>query len=239
MLEILFSLIIIIIMIIIIPMLLDYHYQIKFEYDSSLILFISISTSLYSYQLKRYPDKGCLIRKSNINFLGIKKEYIHRKEKDERKTPSSLKENKSEEKKKEKKNKIQDIKEKFYTGAALASKENLEHILFFIIKLLKKLKPDKFSIFLNLSFSDPYYNGLILGYYYSLISILTLENFKIKVDWFEPKFKGNSIIEGEVIPIKILFVIFKFIFSMQSIRLFVDFIKNKKKKRSAKKIFDF
>lgn len=239
MLEILFSLIVIIIMIIIIPLLLDYHYLIKFEYDSSLILYISISTSLYSYQLIRYPEKSCLIKKSNINFLGIKKEYINRKEKDEQKAPSSLKENKSDEKKKEKKNKIKDIKEKFNTGAALASKENLEHIFFFIIELFKELKPDKFSLFFNLSFSDPYYNGLILGYYYSFKEILKLENFKIKVDWFEPKFKTDSTIEGEVIPIKILFAIFKFIFSIQSIRVLVDFIKNKKKNRRAKKLFEF
>lgn len=239
MLEIIFSLIIIIIMIIIIPLLLDYHYLIKFEYDSSLILFISISTSLYSYQLIRYPEESCLIKKSNINFLGIKKEYINRKEKDEQKISSSLKETKAEEKKKEKKNKIKDIKEKLKTGASLASKENLEHIFFFIIDLLKELKPDKFSLFLNLSFSDPYYNGLILGYYYSLKEILKLKNFKIEVDWFEPKFEANSIIKGEIIPVKILFTLFRFIFSMQSIRLLADFIKSKKKSREAKKLFDF
>jgi hypothetical protein len=226
-------------MIIIIPLLLDYHYLIKFEYDSSLILYISISTSLYSYQLIRYPGESGLIKKSSINFLGIKKEYINIKEKDEQIISSSLKKTKAEEKKKEKKNKIKDIKEKFNTGAALASKENLEHIFFFIIELLKELKPDKFSLFLNLSFSDPYYNGLILGYYYSFKEILKLENFKIKVDWFEPKFKTDSTIEGEVIPIKILFTVFKFIFSIQSIRLLVEFIKNKKKNRRAKKLFEF
>ncbi|MFW5987881.1 MAG: hypothetical protein ACOCQA_00410 [bacterium] len=228
MLEILFSIMIIFLMIIIAAVILNYNYQIEFKYENNFILFFLISTSFYSYKFTKYSEGDCSIKKTKINFLGIKKEYIKQIEKDilnnkknKQKIGSSKKKLKD----------IKDIKDKFTTGVVLASKENLEHIFFFIIDLLKELKSDKFSLFLNLSFSDPYYNGLISAYYYSIKNIVELKNFEIEVDWWETKFKVNSIIKGEIIPFKILFLVFKFIFSLQTIRFLVNFIKIKREKR--------
>jgi hypothetical protein len=238
MLEILFSIIIIFLMIIIAAVILNYNYQIEFKYENNFILSFLISTSFYSYKFAKYSEGNYSIKKTKINFLGIKKEYIKQIEKDslnnnknKQKTDSSKKKSEAKNNQKNNKKKIKDIKDKFTTGAVLASKDNLEHIFFFIIDLLKELKSDKFTLLLNLSFSDPYYNGLILAYYYSIKNIVELKNFEIEVDWWETKFKFNSIIKGEIIPFKILFLVFKFIFSLQTIRFLVDFIKIKREKR--------
>jgi len=239
MLQILFSLIIIFISIIIIPLLFNYQYKFKFKYHNNYNINIFISTSLYSFQFERYSEDNYINNKSYINFLGLKKEFIKRKskeelkkEKEDKKIASPKTKEKKKEKKKSSKTKkkiIKNFKENFSDFSSFINRENFKHIFGFIITLLKKLKTKEFYLFLDLCFSDPYYNGIILAYYYSIKSTFNLNNFKLQVSWEEPKFEADSEIMGEIIPFTLLLTIFKFIFSPKSIRLIFNIIKSKNK----------
>ncbi len=237
MLQIFFSLIIIILAIIVIPLLLNYHYKCKFSYDNNYNINIFLSTSLYSFQFERYAEDNYINNKSYINFLGLKKEFIKRKSKEELKKEKddkklASKKEKGKEKKKSSKSKkkfIKNIKENFSDFSSFINRENFEHIFSFVIDLLKELKPRGYNLFLAICFSDPYYNGLVLAYYYSIKSTFKLNDLEIEVSWDQPKFEVDSELMGELIPLNLLFLTFKFIFSPKSIRLIFSIIKNIKK----------
>lgn len=69
-----------------------------------------------------------------------------------------------------------------------------------------------------ISFADPYYNGIISAYYFSLKNIYPDLPIKIVVNWQEETFAGQGIISGRIIPIVFFYQLLIFIFSPHSIK---------------------
>lgn len=108
----------------------------------------------------------------------------------------------------------------------LVNKEYLNHLFKFFKSIISELKPNFFSLNLLLSFADPYYNGLFVGYYEMLRGMTNCSNIKVAVNWQEACFQGDGKIAGRIVPIKILFIFLKFIFSLKSLKLFWQLYKS-------------
>lgn len=102
----------------------------------------------------------------------------------------------------------------------LINKDNLNHIFSFILQMLKILKMDYLKLYLCFSFDDPYYNGLFLAYYYTIKEFFDYPDLKAEVNWQEVIFEADGSAGGKIIPAQIIFHLFKFIFSIKSIKIF-------------------
>lgn len=107
--------------------------------------------------------------------------------------------------------------------------EILSHFFSFLKSIINEIKPKNCKLHLVIAFADPYYNALVLAYYYLLEGILNFSDFKVETNWQKSVFKAAGRISGQIIPIRIMFVLLKFIFSIKTIKFFWQLYKSNKK----------
>mgnify|MGYP000450398184 CR=1 FL=1 len=131
----------------------------------------------------------------------------------------------------EKKEKKSDkSKNKFKFDFKLINRKNLNHIFRFILKLIKFLKMDYLKLSLVFSTADPYYNGIFLAYYYTFKELFDYPDIKAQINWQEVVFEAEGSAGGTIIPLKIFWQLFKFIFSFKSLKIFWQLYQSNSKK---------
>ena len=110
----------------------------------------------------------------------------------------------------------------------IITKNNIEHVLKFLSKIFKHIKPDKANLDLLLSFSYLYYNGLILAYYLSLKNFYPALPLEIIVDWEQEVIEGQGMISGKIVPLVFFYHLLIFIISPQFINIIWEIYKYKK-----------
>ena len=205
-------LLIFIILLILFLISLAYNYQFVIKYQEFISTEIFLGNKIINFRYKK--DKN--IQESFIKILNYKKEI-------KKENKNKYKDKNKEKIKKAKKDKDEnDNKFKF----SLINKKNLVHILKFILKIYKEIKPDLIKIDLNISLADPYYNGLIMANYYSIKKVYP--NFPVSVStyWDQEVVEGKAEIKGQIKPIVILFLILKFIFSPLTLKIIWQYRKD-------------
>lgn len=207
-------LLIFIILLILFVISLSYNYQFVIKYQEFISTEIFLGNKLINFRYKKSKNT----QKNFIKILNYKKE-IKKENKNKDKNQEKI-QKKIEKAKKDKDE--NDNKFKF----SLINKKNLVHILKFILKIYKEIKPDLIKIDLNISLSDPYYNGLIMANYYSIKN--AYPNFPVSVStyWDQEVVEGKAEIKGQIKPILILFLILKFIFSPQTLKIIWQYRKD-------------
>ncbi|MGM0603537.1 MAG: hypothetical protein ACQESS_09520 [Bacillota bacterium] len=120
----------------------------------------------------------------------------------------------------------------FHFPRKIITKENMDHIFSFLIKLFKKVKPAECGCSLLGSFTDPYYNGIVLAAYSTLINYYPNLPVNISILWPEKDLKIEGKISGRIIPAAVIFNLLIFFFSKKSINILWNLYVYKK---SAKK----
>ena len=132
----------------------------------------------------------------------------------------------------DKKEKTTDDDEKSKKGFPfkLISKDNINHLLRFLIKLYRSIRPDIFKLDLLLGLSDPYHKGLISAYYHSLKGSYPKLPVNIEVNWQKEVVEGQGKIAGKIFPIVLISHLIIFIFTPQTIKILWQLYKHKKNK---------
>lgn len=197
-LAILFFLLVFITFVILIILSLPYFYQYSFAYRDNLHHKIQIEKAIYKFTYISYKDYS----KTSISVFNLKKEIIKYKD----------------EKKSEIKNKKTDSVSRGFPWKII-SKDNIEDLLKFLIKIFKLIKPDDFRLDLLISLDDPYYNGLILAYYHSLKGVYLNFPVRLNINWQEEVVEGQGKIAGKIIPIVIFYHLLVFSLSPQTLKI--------------------
>jgi len=208
-----FWLLIFIILLILLVISLSYHYNFILNYEQNFSTEIYFGNKLINFKYIKKKNKQI----SYIKFLGYEKEII--KNKKSSKKEEIIKKN-VEKADKEKK------KSKSSFPFKLINKTNIIHVFKFLFKIYKEIKPDSINIDLAIAFSDPYYNGLILANYYSLKGVYPKFPVSITTYWDREVIEGRGEIKGKIKPIVILFLIFSFVFSFNTLKMFWQYRKN-------------
>lgn len=207
-LTLLLLLIIIIILTIIIIISLPYNYQLQFSYHNKLSLIFNFNILFINFKYI-YSQKN---KKSYFSIFNYKKEL----------------ENQAKKAKSKKIPRFKKIKNLNFPRHIIV-KDNIDHLFLFLIKLLRKLKPQKFNLNLLISFSDPYYNGILLAYYQTIINNFPHFPINISIFWPEEYLEADGEISGRFMPITFIFTILYFFFSKKSIRIIWSIYKYNKK----------
>lgn len=221
-LQFIFLFFIFIILCILLLLVLPYHYDLYFNYDSSLIYRFSFSLFCLHFIFEGDSDGQLYL----IKFLNYQKRLItnnntitgYIKDKSEKAIEKKIKQD-NETAKKEKSDR-QKKKSNFKFDFGLINRENLNHIFKFVVKMVKILKMDYLKLYLVFSFSDPYYNGIFLAYYYTFKELFDYPDLKVKINWQEVVFEAEASTGGKIIPLNIIWQLLKFIFSIKSLRIF-------------------
>lgn len=232
-LQFLFLFIIFLIFFISLLLILPYHYALSFEFKERLNYSFSFSVIFLKIFLKGQKTKQSLF----IEIFNFKKElnlddddkitaFIKNKSK---KLIKDKIDKKTSAEKKEKPAKSEQ-KSKFKFDFSLINRENLTHIFKFIVEMIKFLKMDYFKLSLVFSFADPYYNGIFLAYYYTFKEIFAYPDIKAQINWQEVVFEAEASAGGKIIPLKIIWQLFKFIFSLKSLKIFWKLYQSNSKK---------
>lgn len=239
--QFIFLLLIFLIFLIIALLALPYHYALTFSYHQKLdlsfyfsVLFLKISfqktstkkllfLEIFNYQKEFELNKSTEAENSAAEFIQKKsKKFFQNKfENFFDKTKTEAEKDKEIEAKDKKK------KSKFKFPFSLIDRENLTHLLKFILNMINKLKPEYLKLDLLFSFSDPYYNGLFLAYYYTLKSLVDYPEIRADINWQEVVFKADGAAGGKFIPLSIIWQFLAFIFSLKSLKIFWQLYKSK------------
>lgn len=233
MLHFIFFIIIFLILLIILIMIIPYHYFLKLSYKKEMyyqfnlsFLFVDIFLiknkvqnflSIKVFNLKKRVNLSLL---SKSNKGKINKSLTKVKKVGSEKIKNTL--SPSEDNKKKK-------LIKFKRTLKIFNRDNLKHLLNFLIQLFSDLKADKFKLNLLFSAADPYYNGLFLAFYYSAKEILDLKNFKAEICWEEVKLEAELEILGRIILAELFFDFLKFAFSFKTLKIFKEIYQYNKK----------
>ena len=211
-LNIIFFILVFIIFIILFVISLTYKYKFILEYNNSFIYKININTFIFKLKYIKYNSHS----ETFINIFSFEKKLIN--------------ELKNDEKEKKNINEIEEVEKESDESFPfkLINKNNINHLLHFIIKIYKHIKPDLINLNLNISLSDPYYNGLILAYYYSIKNTYPKLPVNIAVNWQKEVIEGQGKIEGKITPIILLYHIKIFFFSPQSLKILWQLYKHYK-----------
>lgn len=229
MLQFLFLFLIFLIFFIILLLALPYHYDLSFNLQDKLNYSFSFSVIF----LKLFFEGD--IKKQSLFF----KIFSYKKEiKLEDNKITSFIENKSKklikekiiQKTAEKKENQGKSKKKYKFDFSLINRENLNHIFRFIIEMIRILKMDYLKLSLVFSFDDPYYNGIFLAYYYTLKELFDYPDLKAEINWQEVVFEAKGSTGGKIIPLKIIWQLLKFIFSIKSLKIFWQLYQSNSKK---------
>ena len=223
-LEIIFYIIILIIFLMLLVISLPYSYQ--FSFDTKDKHYYSRLVKTIFFELKYHKSKDYNI--TYISFLCfnkiIKKENESNKmSQEEKEELKKLKKNKS----KTDKSKSEDDSDKSFPFK-LITRDNLSHLLSFLIKEFKLIKPDNYELDLILSFSDPYHNGLTLALYHSLLGVYPNLPVSLKVDWQKEVVEAQGKAVGKIFPIIPLAHLLIFILTPKTIKILWQLYKHNK-----------
>lgn len=231
MLQFLFLILIFIIFSTILLLVLPYHYDLYFKYEKKLRYQISFSI-LFLQLIFRGDSGGQLLFLKIFNFkkqLNINdKNKIAGFIKD--KSKKVIKEKIKQKTTTQKKDKPAKSKKKFKFDYSLINRKNLNHIFNFIVEILKNLKLNYLKLSLVFSFGDPYYNGLFLAYYYAFKELFDYPDITVQINWQEVVFEAEGSAGGKIIPLKIIWQLLKFIFSIKSLKIFWKLYQKNSKK---------
>ena len=220
-LNLIFLILIFLIFITLIFILFPLSYMFSFEYQDNFQYIIKIKTSFLKYQSSHYND-------SSKTFISI---FNYTREIQKKSSDTETEKNKEKEKKKKDKSKPEKPKKSKKNILKLINKENIKHILYFIKHIYQLIKPDIFNLNLSGSFSDPYYNGLILAFYYSLKGFYSDLPIKVDISWQKEVMEAQGRIEGNIIPVYLLVRLLLFIFSLTTLKIIWQIFKNRKEKK--------
>lgn len=110
----------------------------------------------------------------------------------------------------------------------LLNRRNINHLFCFLLKIYRLIKPDDFCLNFFLSFDDPYYNGLLLAFYYSLKGYFPDFPLKLTLNWQEEVIEGRGEAVGKIIPAVIIYHLLFFLFSTQTLKIIWQLYRNKK-----------
>ena len=226
-LSIILYILLILFILIILTISISYNYYIKTSYKESFEVYAVIYTFLFEISFIKNKEK----EEGFFKILGFKKKFSTDSDKKvgnfvEQKIKDKVKE-KSKEVKKEKDDKD---KKKFSFSfiKSLITKENIKHIFKFLKDIILMVKPDKFKTDLFIGFDDPYNNGILAAYYYTLKSIYPKIPINITISWEKEKYNFENITKGSIRPISIFIRILSFIFSIPVIKTGIKIFKYKK-----------
>ena len=225
MLQFLFFILIVPIFFILFLTALPYYYSFTLNYDQHLKLQFLISVLFLKVNFYIKEEKKELLlqifnykKTFKLNNLAPEEnkaaKFIQDKGKDFIK--SKFENNKTDENKEKKETE----KSKFKFPFQIIKRENINHIFAFLINLIKELKPDVFKLNLLFSFSDPYLNGIFLAYYYTFKQLTNYPDLKAEINWQEVMFKAESTIGGKIVPLKLVYILLNFIFSIKTLKIF-------------------
>lgn len=168
---------------------------------------------------------------SYFKILGFKKSFSSNSNKKvENLVKKKIKDKVNKENKKEIEDKKDKDKKKFTFSfiKSLITKENIKHVFNFLKDILNLIKPDKFKTDLLIGFDDPYNNGILSAYYYTLKSIYPKAPINITINWEKEKYNFKNVISGSIRPLSLFIRIILFIFSIQVIKTGVKIIRYKR-----------
>ncbi len=210
------SVLLLLVIIIITILSLPYCYQFKFSYHNTFALQLNLTILFINFKLHYF-------QKNQKLFLSIFNYSREIKSKPQNNDRLSVEKQKSDVKKDDKCKSSENIWYKkiwhFSFPRQIITKSNMDHIFSFLIKFLKKLKPAEFNFNLTGSFSDPYYNGILLAVYYTLINHYPNLPVNISISWPEEYLKTDGKISGRIIPTAVIFNLLVFIFSKKTIKI--------------------
>ena len=226
---ILYTLLILFILIIL-AISISYNYYIKTSYKDTLEVYTVIYTFLFEISFIKNKEK----EEGYFKIFGFKKKFSSNSQKKvedfvEKKIKDKVEE-KTKENIKEKEDKKDKDKKKFsFTFIkSLITKENIKHIFDFLKDIVYMIKPDKFKTDLSIGFDDPYNNGILAAYYYTLKSMYPKIPINIIISWEEEKYSFENITKGNIRPISILIRIITFVFSTPVIKTGIKIFKYKR-----------
>jgi len=190
-------------------LIIPYKYSYQFVYDNGLTYIITIKTYLFIYVKEKNQN---LIHKY-IKILGYKKILKGKKRKKEI-------EKVVDEQKKEKKSEF---------PLSIITKKNIMHLLRFIKDIINMIRPNSLKIKTIIGCEDPYHNGLLIAYYYSLKNTCPKLPINLSINWQQKKLHTEGIISGYILPIQILLKLLTFIFSIRTLKVVWKVIKYKRK----------
>ncbi len=206
---------------------IPYNYYISTSYQDYFEIYAVINTFLFEVVFIKNNKK----EESYFKILGFKKTFSSNSNKKvEKLVEKKIKDKIKKEKKKEVKNKEDKDKKKFTFSfiKSLITKENIKHVFNFLKDIFNMIKPDKFKSDLLIGFDDPYNNGILSAYYYTLKSIFPKIPIIIKINWEEEKYNFKSVISGSIRPLSLFIRIILFVFSIPVIKTGVKIIKYKR-----------
>ena len=226
-LSIILYILLILLILVILAISISYNYYIKTSYKDSFEVYTVIYTFLFEVSFIKNKEK----EEGYFKIFGFKKKFSS----DSNKKTEDFVEQKIKDKVKEKTKDIKKDKEdknkKKFTFTfikSLISKENIKHIFEFLKDIIYMIKPDKFKTDLLIGFDDPYNNGILAAYYYTLKSIYPKIPFNIQISWEEEKYNFENVTKGNIRPISILIRIITFVFSAPVIKTGIKIFKYKR-----------
>ncbi|MFW6282126.1 MAG: hypothetical protein ACOC1O_04965, partial [bacterium] len=100
-----------------------------------------------------------------------------------------------------------------------ATRENINYIVKFIFDILRLIGPSRGGIKVAAGFEDPYYNGLLLGWYYSFKNIFYNLPVDINISWEKEVVEAEGELSGHIILVQLLWRIMDFLFSWRILKL--------------------
>lgn len=230
-LQFLFLFLIFLIFSIILLLALPYHYDLSFNLQDRLNYSFSFSVIFLKLIFEGDIKKQSLFLKTFSYKKEIKLEDNKITSFIENKSKKLIKE-KIEQKTSEKKESQGKSKKKsnFKFDFSLINRENLNHIFSFVVEMIRILKIDYLKLNLVFSFDDPYYNGIFLAYYYTLKELFDYPDLKAEINWQEVVFEAEGSTGGKIIPLKIIWQLLQFIFSIKSLKIFWQLYQSNSKK---------
>jgi len=233
-LSIIFYIFLILFILVILAISIPYNYYISTSYQEYFEIHAVINTFLFKVVFIKNNKK----EESYFKILGFKKIFSSNSNK---KVENLVKKKIKDKVKKEKKKEIEDKKDKnkkdkdknkkkftFSFIKSLITKENIKHVFNFLKDILDLIKPDKFKTDLLIGFEDPYNNGILAAYYYTLKSIYPKTPINITINWEEEKYNFKNVINGSIRPLSLFIRIILFIFSIPVIKTGVKIIRYKR-----------
>jgi hypothetical protein len=179
---------------------IPYKYRISFKYDKHYQQKIHISNSFFNWDILNSEKNKDKKESDEYNYKTVKNKIDEKEEKSSSKFPFKL-----------------------------ITKENLSHILKFLLSLYKKVKVNEIDFKFLINFEDPYYNGILLSSYYTIKGVYPNLPITIKINWEKEVSKAQGKIEGDFRPIIILYTILAFILSPRTLKILWKYYKFKKK----------
>lgn len=185
-----------------------------------LILLILITPFSYRLQGSNQEDiQGVFYLGYMFGIIRIKAEFINKKLHAKgyilgfEKELNAAMFNNEEKKSKNQKNKTKKIKKnkkKFEFGSI--TQEFIKEIFYLIRNIFVYLKPNEIKGYILLGTGNPFYDAMIDGFKYSVLSFFPKKELNFYQDYSNAILEGKITITGKIVPIKLILICISFIF---------------------------